>query len=82
MGKSLRKNPISGITCARSEKKDKRLCNRILRHRNKIVVRPLDEENIEGHVFDIKDDAMNKYCMDKDGKRWIDPKKYPKVKRK
>ncbi len=82
MGKSRRKTPICGITCKESEKKDKRICNRKMRRRNNIAIAPLDEEDIEGHIFDTKQDAMNIWAMDKDGKRWLDPEKYPKVMRK
>jgi hypothetical protein len=82
MGKSYRKNPICGITCTESEKQDKRLCNRKLRRNNKRKIAPLDEEDIEGLIFDTKDDAMNIWAMGKDGKQRVDPVEHPGVLRK
>jgi len=54
--------------------------NRKMRRKNKEI---LEAEPANEDISLIgKDEAMNKYSMDKDGKHWVDPKEYPKVIRK
>ena len=78
MSKSKKKTSIGGITGARSEKQDKRLYNRRYRHICKQVLHVYPASELLPHLREYS----NPWCMDKDGKRWFDPKKYPKWMRK
>lgn len=65
MSRSYRKTPIFG-NCGNngSEKKDKTICNKTMRHINTIrLLKDLD-------IFMIKDEAFNKWAMNKDGKHY------------
>lgn len=79
MSRSFKHATISGITTARSEKRDKQLANRrfrrISRHRVRIEAEPLVHLNEISDVWDFQ----------KDGKRYFDPeeaKLFPKLFRK
>lgn len=76
MSRSRRKTPITGITCAESEKDDKRRCARGVRRNNKIKVRKGEDILIEPKEF------MNPWSMAKDGKSYRKVKDYPKLMRK
>ncbi len=78
MSRSKRHTSIRGIVAARSEKSDKRVANRTLRHRNKIVVQKLGEEAQPL----VMNEVMTTWQMSKDGKSYFDPRKYPKQMRK
>lgn len=39
MSRSRKKTPASTIACCKSQKEDKRICNRVFRHRSKQCVR-------------------------------------------
>ena len=73
MGKSFRKTPIFGNTTAESEKKDKRLANRIFRRHNRQYLR-VDPDRLWNNI----NEALNAYSMAKDGKNYWDdvPEKY------
>lgn len=64
MSRSYRKTPITGITTARSEKEDKRFCNRKWRR----MVKEALYYNRE--VMPSQREAMDVWSMGKDGKRW------------
>jgi len=72
MGKSYKKVPISGFTTARSEKEDKRILNRILRHKVKASLKSKDIEELEMFLEPKKDEVMDKWSMSKDGKKYYD----------
>lgn len=68
MARSKRKSPCTGVTTARSEKYDKRLANRRLRKRSRMVLarRRWDDDLI----FPLMREVSNVWCMDKDGRVW------------
>lgn len=79
MSRSRRKSPIKGTTTARSEKKDKRLHNRALRHATTQKLKTYeDSSDVLPHRMEI----TNPWTMAKDGKARFDPKKNPKLMRK
>jgi hypothetical protein len=69
MSRSRRKTPISGITVAESEKKDKQIANRRLRHRVRSALATGAE------VLPERREVSNVWSFDKDGKHWWDRKK-------
>ena len=81
MARSRKHTPISGHTTAKSEKEDKRNCNRALRRNNKQKVHTEDYE-----IFLEKEEVMTPWEMAKDGKAWIgdlsDKDWFPKAMRK
>ena len=78
MSRSRKKHPFSGITTATSEKQDKRLANRSLRRRIRVML----ATDVEVDVLPEMRDVSNIWAMDKDGKVRFDPKRYPKEMRK
>lgn len=78
MSKSKKKTSIGGITSSCSEKQDKRIYNRRYRRICKISLNVDCERNLLPHLKEYS----NPWCMNKDGKRWFDAKKYPKRMRK
>lgn len=78
MSRSRRKTPITGITTAESEKKDKRLANRAERRINKLLLKYYQDES----KLRAKREVSNVWVMDKDGKQRFDPTKYPQLMRK
>jgi hypothetical protein len=76
VSRSRRKTPIVPITTSDSEKQEKRKANRALR---KAVRRAVA---VEAEVMPLPEDVGNVYAMSKDGKTYIDAKKYPKAMRK
>lgn len=67
MGKSRRKTEIAGISCAKSEKKDKRLCNKRLRKKIKQIT---ETKNYDDCLFPLAKEVVNTYSMAKDGKKY------------
>jgi hypothetical protein len=67
MSRSRKKNPITGVTTAKSEKSDKVIMNRRLRRRTKHVLFNYDEEKDE-YILPVKHDVMNQWSMAKDGR--------------
>ena len=79
MSRSYRKSSIAGITKAKSEKKDKQICNRILRRKIKQI---MTKEQSEDWLFPISKEIVNPYSMAKDGKTYFDKNKFPESLRK
>ena len=77
MSRSRKKNPYSGLTGARSEKQDKRICNRKMRRHNRARVAVGEESE-----FLSRRQAVDVWAMDKDGKVRFDPDKWPEMMRK
>jgi len=76
LSRSKRKTPITGISTAESEKKDKRKANRIFRRMAKQAI------NQEAEIIPVKmEEASEVYKFNKDGKQWHG-NKYPKLLRK
>jgi hypothetical protein len=84
MSRSRKKNPIVGVTTAKSEKLDKRILNRILRHKVKNSMKTKDLSELEEFLEPKKDEIMNVWKMQKDGKQRIEKnsKYYQKAIRK
>lgn len=68
MSRSRKKIPITGTTTAKSEKKDKRIINRILRHKVKATFKTKDLQELEEFLEPKKDEIMDVWNMSKDGK--------------
>lgn len=79
MSKSRRKNPICGITTARSEKIDKRFNHRKFRRLTKQILANLEDEE---DLLPIERQYSNPYRMSKDGKMRFDKEKYSELMRK
>jgi len=78
LSRSKKKTSIGGFTTARSEKQDKRLYNRRYRRACKQVLHASPGCELLPHPREYSDT----WAMDKDGKVWFDPEKYPKEMRK
>lgn len=78
MSRSKRKTSISGHTIASSEKQDKREYNRCYRHACKQFLHIDFETELLPHLREYS----NLWSMCKEGKKWFDAKKYPKMMRK
>lgn len=68
MSRSRKKNPVTGIAMAKSEKQDKRIINRIIRHKVKATLKKKDLEELEEFLEPKKDEIMDRWSMAKDGK--------------
>jgi hypothetical protein len=75
VSRSHRKHPICGITCAESEKQDKRLLNRRVRRVNRQRLHADKEPAQRNQLYDP-------WTMDKDGKQYFDPTRFPELLRK
>lgn len=64
MSRSRRKTPKCGMTCADSEKKDKRLANRRYRRAATVSVQ-------KGNDPPNSNEIINVWTFDKDGKQYI-----------
>jgi len=75
MTRSYRKTPIRGVTCAKSEKEYKKIINKALRRKNRIILK-----KGEPVPYIIKNEYMTKWDMPKDGKCYVpkDPKRLRK----
>jgi hypothetical protein len=78
MSRSKRKTSIAGNATSCSEKQDKRDYNRRYRH----VCKQSLHTNYERELLPHLKEYSNPWSMSKDGKRWFDAKKYPKMMRK
>jgi hypothetical protein len=68
MSRTQRKNPIQGVTTARSEADDKRIWHgrwRCTERDNLIKLKHLDD-----YITTHKNEVSNPWAMDKDGKVW------------
>jgi hypothetical protein len=80
MGKSIKKNPFSGMTKSKTNKKDKRIANKQFRMEIKQKLKHMYDP--EAEVFPEKEEISNVYNFTKDGKFRFNPKVYPKLMRK
>jgi len=64
MSRSFRHTPVFGVTTARSEREDKRVANRRLRHRVRSAIERGDE------ALPLLREISNVWAMAKDGKRY------------
>lgn len=71
MSRSKQKNPISGITVAESEKKDKQSWHRRWRRKVKQMLSSADADELQEMVLPNEHDVSDPWSMDKDGKRWF-----------
>lgn len=76
MSRSRKKTPVTGNTCAVSDKWWKRLANRIFRRREKQAIHHGDEPPVD------LDEVSDSWCMPKDGKQRFDPEDWPQFMRK
>ena len=72
MSRSRRKTPIVSWTTAKSEKEDKRIINRILRHKVKQTLKTKDIDELEEYIEPKKDEIMDVWNMSKDGKQRVE----------
>jgi hypothetical protein len=68
MSRSQRKNPIQGITTARSEADDKRIWHGRWRSTERDKLLTLNET--KDHLTSDKNEVSNPWTMNKDGKIW------------
>lgn len=78
MSRSYKHKPISGNTCAESEKKDKQKCNRKTRRLAKMLLVKCPE----GFIMPLKDEVLDKWLMAKDGKEYFNSNNFPRLMRK
>jgi len=64
MSRSRKKRPFAAY-CGGSQKKDKRICNRVMRHAGRVSLRIHGEDAL----YLIHDEARNKWAMVQDGSR-------------
>lgn len=70
MSRSIRRRPFAPFCGGRSQKKDKRICNRIIRRNNRMLL--LDQDT-GGVVFIHKREALDVWCMPQDGSKHYQP---------
>lgn len=75
MSRSRRKNPVCGLTTARSEKQDKQLSNRAWRRRVRGAI-------ATGREIPDRREIHNVWTFAKDGTQRFDPVKWPEGMRK
>jgi hypothetical protein len=76
MGKSYKKHPFTGFTTAKSEKDDKRLVNRNVRHKVNVMLKHIDLNKIDEDEVDLtldKEDISDVWDFAKDGKMRVTP---------
>lgn len=76
MSRSFRHTSVSGITTACSEKWHKRRARHVWRQSAKVALR--EGQEVLPHLREVS----SVWLMPKDGKRWFDPRSYPKDMRK
>ncbi len=83
MSRSRKKNPILGVA-SKSEKKDKQIMNRILRHKVNTVLKKTPIEELDNFIEPKKSEIIDIWDMSKDGKHRIskDSEYYAKSLRK
>jgi hypothetical protein len=79
VSRSKRKTPITGITTAESEKRDKRIANKNLRRVAKTIIQQKDSDEL---TLPILREVSNVWDMKKEGKQYFNEKKNPKFMRK
>jgi hypothetical protein len=79
VSRSKRKTPITGITTAESEKRDKRIANKNLRRVAKTTIQKNEPEEL---TLTILREVSNVWDMKKEGKQYFNEKKNPKFMRK
>lgn len=72
MSRSRKKHPIIGVTTAKSEKFDKRLINRNIRHQVKRTLNNTPIEELDNFLEPKKNEIMDKWSIQKDGKIYIE----------
>lgn len=72
MSHSRKKTAITSFTTAKSEKEDKKIINRTIRHKIKTILKKKNIEELEEFIEPKKDEIMDVYDMAKDGKQRID----------
>jgi len=81
MSRSFKKHPITGMTCAESEKKDKEIANRKLRRKTKKMI--FDMIQKDDVVLPVVKDTSDIWSFNKDGKvNWKGSEYEVKAKRK
>jgi len=82
MARSKKKHAVTGITCAETEKEDKRRARRKLRRINRVLAATATD--VEDVPQKLLREVSNVWMFDKDGKRWYFPGDdcYDKAKRK
>ena len=78
MSRSQRKNPMRGITTAKTEKPDKQLASRSERRHVKTAL----GKNPDSETLPARRELSDVWLMAKDGKRYFDPAKFGKLLRK
>lgn len=78
MARSRRRHPFSGITTAESDKQEKIVLNRRVRHRNSQLLRG---DGDEARLKDARVLYSDSLCA-KDGKSRFDPARFPELMRK
>ena len=76
MTRSRRYTSICGITCAKSDKPDKRFASR----RERLAVKALLA--ISNDLVEVQKKITPQKWMAKDGKQWFDPNRHPQLMRK
>jgi hypothetical protein len=69
MSRSVRRRPFNSINGHSSQKRDKQICNRIMRHANRQAL----AVNGENAWYMIKHEALNRWEMVQDGRRSYQP---------
>lgn len=69
MSRSRKKRAVTGFTAAKSEKQDKRIINRVLRHKVKSAMKTKNLAELEEFIEPKKDEIMDRWHMAKDGKQ-------------
>jgi hypothetical protein len=83
MSRSTRKRPWTGVTTAKSEKRDKILAHRRLRAATRLLERlPEIREAAPGLSFPIMREVSDVWSFAKDGKTRINPTRFPNLMRK
>jgi len=82
VSRSKRREPITGVTTAESEKEWKRDANRKLRRAVNQKVQQLPATDPDAVVLPVMDEVANQYSDPKDGKQHFDPRKHPQLMRK
>lgn len=78
MSRSYRHESIAGNTCAESEKKDKRRCNKKMRRLAKMFL----AKSHEDFLMPLKGEILDKWMMAKDGMNYFDKNEFPQFMRK
>jgi hypothetical protein len=82
MSRSRKKTPVAGWTTAASEKESKKIINGRIRSKTKQILK--NPEKAQEAVFPIKEEILDIWSMEKDGKTYFskNSKYYNKIIRK